>query len=130
MNVSELKLGVKAAPPLELDSLLVLVVFQSRQQVDEHSPEEFVIIVPLLKKHHKTFSVGSRELWEISRTPGVRRYQVFLHVHVLWFDETQLGSSLPHDADGPAEKKPHRSQEASTRGRHRPVLVLDSDFFS
>lgn len=41
----------------------------------------------------------------IERTPGVRRYQVFFHVHVFWFDETQLGSSLPHDADGPADKK-------------------------
>lgn len=36
-----------------VDSLLVLVVFQSSQQVDKHGSEESVVIVPLLQNNNR-----------------------------------------------------------------------------
>lgn len=32
----------------------------------------------------------------------VRPYQILIHIHVLWLDQAQLGSGLPHYTDSPA----------------------------
>lgn len=70
-----------------VDLLLVLVVFQSSQQVDKHGSEESVVIVPLLQINNRKNKQLKVKTPRVCVQVRVLQYQVLVHVHVLWFDE-------------------------------------------
>lgn len=51
----------------------------------------------------------------------MRQHQVLIHVHVVWFDESQLGPSLPHYTDGPVGAEMETISALPTRWHHTPV---------
>lgn len=83
-----------------------------------------------LNIHQQSFKpeVGpSVDIWSIDQRPGHRQYQVFIHVHILWLDETQLGSGFPHDTDGPACTGNDIQYEVNGRfwqGWHRNIQTM------